>query len=264
MIDVSVLAAECDNRHNSVSLRTCGNRITAGPPALHGSEPGQVRKEAAKAILCKCRGPGSPPLFFCDIMRKALLSNTSDEGYAVTRIRNIAVAILMAVSPLAYAVDSMSLEYGHSDSTNANVNLYRLNAQWDWSRKLVEFGNWNLGGYWETTAGYWDNHSAARTHASIVELGFTPVFRIQQTKRSALAPYVEAGVGVHLLSATSLSPQRQFGSSFQFGDHVGLGVRFGDKGQYDVGYRYQHLSNAGIKGPNQGINFNEVRLQYHF
>ena len=37
----------------------------AGLLALHGSEPGQVRKEAAKAILCKCRGSGSPPpLFF--------------------------------------------------------------------------------------------------------------------------------------------------------------------------------------------------------
>ena len=33
----------------------------AGPPALHGSESGQVRKEAATAILCKCRGKGSPP-----------------------------------------------------------------------------------------------------------------------------------------------------------------------------------------------------------
>jgi hypothetical protein len=29
---------------------------------LHGGEPGQVRKEAAIAILCKCRGYGSPPL----------------------------------------------------------------------------------------------------------------------------------------------------------------------------------------------------------
>src|SRR3954470_548588 len=36
-------------------------RTTAGRPALHGSEPGQVRKEAATAILCKCRGSGSPP-----------------------------------------------------------------------------------------------------------------------------------------------------------------------------------------------------------
>ena len=35
----------------------------AGLPALHGSEPGQIRKEAATAILCKCRGLGSPPIF---------------------------------------------------------------------------------------------------------------------------------------------------------------------------------------------------------
>jgi len=28
----------------------------AGLPALQGSEPGQVRKEAATAIYCKCRG----------------------------------------------------------------------------------------------------------------------------------------------------------------------------------------------------------------
>jgi hypothetical protein len=29
-------------------------------------------------------------------------------------------------------------------------------------------------------------------------------------------------------------------------------------------YRYQHLSNAGICSPNQGINFNEIRLGYWF
>ena len=33
----------------------------AGLPALQGSESGQVRKEAATAITCKCRGLGSPP-----------------------------------------------------------------------------------------------------------------------------------------------------------------------------------------------------------
>jgi lipid A 3-O-deacylase PagL len=32
----------------------------------------------------------------------------------------------------------------------------------------------------------------------------------------------------------------------------------------NLGYRYQHLSNAGIKQPNQGITFNQVRFQYHF
>src|SRR5262245_3571210 len=39
-----------------------GIMLAAGLPALHGSEPGQVRKEAATAIFCKCRGQGSPPI----------------------------------------------------------------------------------------------------------------------------------------------------------------------------------------------------------
>ena len=38
--------------------------IPAGLPALQGGESGQVRKEAATAIYCKCRGLGSPLLFF--------------------------------------------------------------------------------------------------------------------------------------------------------------------------------------------------------
>jgi hypothetical protein len=33
----------------------------AGLPALQRSETGQVRKQAATAIYCKCRGLGSPP-----------------------------------------------------------------------------------------------------------------------------------------------------------------------------------------------------------
>jgi hypothetical protein len=121
-----------------------------------------------------------------------------------------------------------------------------------------------VGGYWDLNLGYWDNRSAARTNSSITEIGFTPVFRFQQNGITGPSPYAELGVGFHFLSTTSVSTERQFGSSFQFGDLVGVGVRLGDKGQYDIGYRYEHLSNAGIKHPNQGINFNQVRFQYHF
>ena len=42
---------------------------TAGLPALQGGESGQVRKEAATAIFCKCRGLGSPFPFFIGVMR---------------------------------------------------------------------------------------------------------------------------------------------------------------------------------------------------
>ena len=36
----------------------------AGLPALQDGQPGQVRKEAATAVICKCRGSGSPPFLY--------------------------------------------------------------------------------------------------------------------------------------------------------------------------------------------------------
>ena len=182
----------------------------------------------------------------------------------MSKIKAVIVAALLAASPAAYAVDGLSFEFGHSQSSNVNVNLYRASAQWNWNTKLIEMGRWHLGGYWETSFGYWDNNSFEKTHDGIFDFGFTPVFRLQPNNLAGFSAYAELGVGVHLLSHASVSPQRQFGSAFQFGDHLGAGLRFGEKGQYDIGYRYQHLSNAGIKAPNQGINFHQARFAYHF
>ena len=55
------LAAQASFADNMRACTLALQRTTAGRPALHGGEPGQVRKEAAIAILCKCRGYGSPP-----------------------------------------------------------------------------------------------------------------------------------------------------------------------------------------------------------
>jgi lipid A 3-O-deacylase len=40
-------------------------------------------------------------------------------------------------------------------------------------------------------------------------------------------------------------------------------MRFGPRDRYDVGLRLQHLSNGGIRKPNPGIDFVQLRLQYH-
>ena len=121
-----------------------------------------------------------------------------------------------------------------------------------------------MSGYWDANLGYWHGHSSACENNDILDIGFTPVFRLQQNRMSGLAPYAEAGIGFHFLSDTSINADRKFGSSFQFGDHIGVGLRFGKKHQYDLSYRFQHLSNGGIKQPNQGINFNQIRFSYHF
>ena len=171
--------------------------------------------------------------------------------------------LLFAVSP-ARAVDGVAVELGTSDSANVSVDLARIGVQWDWTKRWALGSSWHIGGYWDLSAGYWHNDSRNRSKKSIFDLGFTPVFRLQQTNPGTVAPYMEAGIGAHYLSKSSVADERRLGSRFQFGSHLGLGLQFGPKSAFDVGYRYQHLSNASIKQPNQGINFHQVRMQYHF
>ena len=180
-------------------------------------------------------------------------------------VQSILGISLLAMSAAVCAADGISFEVGRTASSqDADVNLYRIGMQWDWKKQWLNTGNWSLGGYWDLGLGYWDNRSIDKTNNSIAEIALTPVFRWQQNSPRGFSPYVEAAIGFHLLSHTSVSQQRRFGTAFQFGDHVGAGFRLGDKGQYDIGYRYQHLSNASIKQPNHGINFHQLRLQYHF
>ena len=112
--------------------------------------------------------------------------------------------------------------------------------------------------------GTWKGRSAVGNNQNITDLGITPVFRFQQKNPSGMAPYLEGAIGFHLITPTFIYANRQVGRSFQFGDHVGFGLRFGEHQQFDLGYRYQHLSNGGIKKPNQGINLNQVHFVYHF
>ena len=131
----------------------------------------------------------------------------------------------------------------------------------DVTGSLAHDADWHVGGYWDLGIGYWRRDALPGENENIWEIGFTPVFRIQ--RNTLTGPYAEAGIGAHLLSRTQIGDKR-LSTKFQFGDHLGFGYRFGVKGAWDLGYRFQHLSNASIKSPNDGINFHQVRLQYRF
>ena len=173
------------------------------------------------------------------------------------RIAAVLTTMLGMASAPAYPL-GMSLEIGNGDG----VDMARVGAQWEWKTRLLQGANWNLGGYWDAALGYWHYSGAtANQHGEIVELALTPVMRVQPN--GLIGPYVEAGLGFHLLSHSSIGDTRM-STAFQFGNHIGVGYRFGPNGAYDVGYRFQHLSNASIKRPNPGINFHQIRMQYNF
>lgn len=157
-----------------------------------------------------------------------------------------------------YAVDTVFVEYGSGNTSD----MARVGTGWDWDKQWFADGDWLVTGSWEAALGSWHGRSASG--GNVTDIGVTPVFRLQQKQPSGVAPYFEGAIGLHLISPAAINGNRNFGSSFQFGDHLGVGVRFGERRQFDLAYRYQHLSNGGIKRPNNGINFSQIRFAYHF
>src|SRR5262245_35601399 len=153
---------------------------------------------------------------------------------------------LLACTGLAAAEPQSEVmaSVGHG-ANNADIDVLRLayrrtlpgDARW-WVPTLVEFGGgiWrvpNLGG----TTQRFDLHA-------------TPVWRADFSRT-----YVEGGIGVYLLSHTINNDTTHMSTSFEFGSHIGAGVRLGERRETRVGIAVQHLSNAGIKEPNGGVNF---------
>lgn len=167
----------------------------------------------------------------------------------------------------AFAIDGVSAAIGSSFTEHGGdgTNLYGVRAQWDWGRRWFTAGNWFLGGYWEADASYWGGESGSTGNSSLSEIGFTPAFRLQRYQPFAwgIRPYLDAAVGVHLLSEQDIGNQ-ELGSNFLFGPYAGIGFLFGPAGRYELGYRIEHFSNGGITKPNSGINFHILRLGYHF
>jgi hypothetical protein len=160
----------------------------------------------------------------------------------------------------AFAVDGIYIEYGRGNM----VEMSRVGAIWKWNRSWLHDGEYQVTGFWESSLGQWRGYKPDDNNQTITEVAITPVFRFARKNITSMAPYLEGGfVGMHLISPTFIYTNRKFGSSFQFGNHIGFGVRFGEHRQFDLGYRFQHLSNGDIKKPNQGINFSQAHFIYH-
>jgi lipid A 3-O-deacylase len=160
----------------------------------------------------------------------------------------------------AFSVDGVFVEGGNGKQTDAA----RAGATFKIERQWFTEGDWHVVGHWEASVGTWRGHSGVGSNKTVTDLGVTPVFRLQEKSPGSVAPYVEGAVGFHLISPTTVYADRRLGSAFQFGDHIGFGVLFGEHKQFELGYRFQHISNGGIKQPNQGLNLNLLRFVYHF
>jgi lipid A 3-O-deacylase len=162
----------------------------------------------------------------------------------------------VATAQAAEKVNGVAFDIGES---NRGIEIYRLGWQRDFSRWLKNRGV-PLSGYFETSLNYWRGAKRERSSNDIFAIAFSPVFAWSICRDCKYTPYLEAGIGVALLSDTIID-NRDMSSTFQFEDRVGVGVKRED---FDFHIRYMHYSNAGFSKPNDGLDIWLAGMAYKF
>lgn len=152
----------------------------------------------------------------------------------------------------------VSLSVGHSPR---HVTQTELGLIWDTGYHWGNPMDWDLRLYLGAYLGWW--HPTSAGGEDVVSIGASPLIRLSK-HLSGFTPYFEVSAGPRLLSHTEPAAGHPMSSGFQFAESVGVGAAFGQHNQYQIGYRFEHVSNGGIKEPNPGYNFHQVYFQYHF
>jgi lipid A 3-O-deacylase len=169
--------------------------------------------------------------------------------------------LTVLMSPSIQAIDYLALEGGTGEESAERVGIA---GGWRWGKGWSLPAGFYLGGLWELSLSYWDGEEGRSGNDTLVEGGFAPVLYIHlDAKPLGIRPFVEGAAGIHLMSDTELG-DKDFDIPFTFALHAGVGLRFGPQERIELGYRFQHLSNAGLGDPNPGINFHLIRLLYYF
>lgn len=137
----------------------------------------------------------------------------------------------------------------------AGYGAQSYHAGLNWWRPWRELGSgqlaYGLGGevaYWESGAD------------DIIQVSLIPMVQYSVNTSADVQPFVFAGVGPAWISDTQLGP-RDLSGEFQFSSRAGIGLA---KGGHFLAVEARHLSNGGIKQPNDGISSWNLSYGYRF
>jgi lipid A 3-O-deacylase len=179
--------------------------------------------------------------------------------------RLIAMAALVSGAVLAPAVQAdVSLVPSGVAVTVAdgnNTGMYGAALNWDSLCACAALKEYGFDTRLVAQLAYWHGREQPAERSSLWDVSLIPMLRWIGPQVGSVRPFAELGVGAHLLSATRINTERIFSTAFQFGDVAGAGITFGERQRYELGVYVHHISNAGIKEPNDGITFFGVVLR---
>lgn len=156
-------------------------------------------------------------------------------------IMSTITALLLGVSVQQATAVELNAAVGR---TEKSTSIVRIGLQKDFQSRWWQSDVGFLTGYWDAGYTFWQGDKRSDNHS----ISLSPVL-VYQFNADVFKPYIEAGIGIALFEHTRIE-SRNLGSSFQFEDRLGVGVRFYNQA---LSVRATHYSNAGLKNPNDGI-----------
>ena len=166
---------------------------------------------------------------------------------------------VLALPAAAQEVDAAPrLFYGQIGAAEHRVHTEAVGVRLPW--RSFGDGSWQLDA--DLSIANWSSyaHDYDGARRSVVVLEATPALRMETSGRW----YASAGIGLTLASRTFRNHGRRFSTRFNFASHVGAGVWLDAAHTHALELRVQHVSNAGIKKPNPGEDFLQLRYLHRF
>lgn len=179
----------------------------------------------------------------------------------MTTPRATALALCLAATLSAYAQNAsqqgpgLYLEAGQARHNGAQTDSLTVGLRTPTSLRFFD-GRLTLAV--DAYYSWWHAEALAGGRDRFSQIGLVPMLRWRFDEgRSPV--FVEAGIGASYLVDGYRTRTKEFGSRWNFSDHLGVGFNFGSQRRHELGLYVKHVSNAGLASPNPGETFYLLR-----
>ena len=198
------------------------------------------------------------------------MANNNSLAKAAVQAYGCRVGILLALWAIPFAATAQ-----RSDATpwltatagyGQRVAVYGVGAMWHvpWGEEML--ARHGLEARIGVDVLRWEGPAEDNANRSLWNGNVTPYLRWHPAEGAWRNTFIEVGVGVQALSHTSITStadyRRNFATAFQFGERLAVGLSFGPRGRYEIAPFLQHVSNAKIKLPNDGLTYFGVTMRF--